>query len=88
MAQHCALCGWSGPDTVLVCPNAATHRQPSLAVEVRAQAQFEAVVGGPVDGLRPVRHWLSDKIDVYQNAAGQFVTATGRVLPGRKKGLR
>ena len=87
--KHCALCGWSGPDAATVCPNAATHRQPSLAVDVSAQGRFQAVVGGHVDGLRgPVRHFLSDKVDVYQNAAGQYVDATGRVLPGRRKGLR
>jgi len=90
--KHCALCGWSGDDSYTRCPNAATHQTRSVATAVaeHEETRFNAVAGGKrIDGLRgPVRHWLSHKMDVYQNDLGQYVTADGKPVRGQRKGLR
>jgi hypothetical protein len=90
--KHC-WCGWSGDDSYERCPDAEAHPTPSVergaASITRERERFDVVAGGfRADGLRPVRHFLSDKIEVYQDADGRYVTADGRKLPGRRKGLR
>lgn len=90
--KHCH-CGWSGDDSITVCPNAANHppRSVAMAAQIgRDRERLNVLAGGfTAQGLRgPVKHYLSDWMDVYQTDDGRYVTADGKPVKSPKKGLR